>query len=145
MEQHPFLPKTCGIPAFDDLDHPLIVAVAGKTLVGQLSPQLSGWRERQLFLNLVRLSDRAIVDFSLARTALLDYIAHRYEGRISTHFSAISHVEAGITALSRCIDFANALVRSPKAPPIAKEELPRKAVRDSIRKVRNAIEHTDGL
>ncbi|MBF6446566.1 hypothetical protein IU429_02675 [Nocardia elegans] len=144
IEQHPFLPDICGIPAFEDLDHPQMVAVAGKVFVGELSPQLSEWRERQLFLNLVRLSDRAIVDFCLAREALIDYIAHRYEGRISTHFSAISHMEAGITALARCVDFANALARSPVAPAIGKEELPRKAVQDSIRKLRNSIEHTDG-
>ncbi len=144
MERHPFLPEICGIPEFDDLDYPLIVSMAGKAFVGDLSPQLSEWRERQLFLNLVRLSDRTIVDFGLAREALLDYIAHRYEGRISTHFSAISHTEAGITALARCIDFANALARSPVSPSIANEELPRRAVQDLIRKVRNAIEHTDG-
>jgi hypothetical protein len=137
------LPDICGIPAFVDLDHPQIVVVAAKVFIGGLSPQLSGWHERQLFLNLVRLSDRAIVDFGLAREALLDYIAHRYEGRVSTHFSAISHMEAGITALARCIDFANALARSLVSPPIGKDELPRKAVQDSIRKVRNAIEQTD--
>ncbi|MBF6063274.1 hypothetical protein IU500_17465 [Nocardia terpenica] len=143
-ELHPFLPNVCGIPTFDDLDRRQIVAVTGRVFVGELSPQLSEWRERQLFLNLVRLSDRAIADFGFAREALLDYIAHRYEGRVSTHFSAISHMEAGITALARCIDFANALARSPVTPPIGNDELPRKAVQDSIRKVRNAIEHTDG-
>jgi len=143
IELQPFLPDICGIPAFDDLGHPQIVVVAAKVFIGGLSPQLSGWHERQLFLNLVRLSDRAIVDFGLAREALLDYIAHRYEGRVSTHFSSISHMEAGITALARCIRFANALARSLVSPPIGRDELPRKAVQDSIRNVRNAIEHTD--
>ncbi|MFF5034113.1 hypothetical protein [Nocardia salmonicida] len=139
-----YLPNECNIPDFTDLQHPQIVLVAAKTFIGELTPALSTWNERQLFLNLVRITDRAIVDFGLASLALQDYIAFRYEGRISTLFTAISHVESGVNALARCTRYANALKSIKEAPPIQNKKLPSRTVQFRIRNLRNAIEHTDG-
>ena len=144
MEGATYLPDTCGIPEFDDLDQRQIVSFATKTLVEEKPFQLDeNGPDRQRLLNLVRLMDRTIVDFELARASLQVYIAQRYQGNLSGLFISISHVEAGVTAFARALTFAEWLMRSKYAPAIAKDELPPKTIRDSVRAVRNKIEHYD--
>lgn len=143
MTGHAFLPNVCGIPSFDDLSHTQIVSLTMKALVGDVSPQLATGPDRQRFLNLIRLTDRTIMDFGLARGALQKYIDLRHQGNLSSLFTAVSHVEAGMTALARCLVFADALKKSATAPPVTHNELPRDHIRTVIRELRNEIEHHD--
>ncbi len=48
-----------------------------------------------------------------------------------------------MTALARCLAFAKLLMKSATAPHIAGNELPRKPTQDTIRHLRNEIEHYD--
>ncbi|MFE7423708.1 hypothetical protein [Rhodococcus sp. NPDC057529] len=142
-EESTFLPNKCGIPSFCDLEAHQIAWFAAKAFVGAGSPQLAGGADRQQFLNLVRLTDRTIVNFVLSREELQGYIAHRHEGDFGSLFASVSHVEAGVTALARCLIFAEALMKSDTAPPVERSELPPKPLRERIRKLRNKIEHYD--
>lgn len=138
-----FLPDDCGIPSFDDLEARQIVWLAAKALVGGGASTLERGADRQRFLNLVRLTDRTIVDFALSREALQRYLAYRHEDDLSSLFTSVSHVEAGVTALARCLIFAEALMKSRTAPPVESSELPPKPLRNRIRRLRNKIEHYD--
>jgi hypothetical protein len=99
--------------------------------------------ERPLCVSFVRLVDSTVTGLGRASTDLDDYVEHWPEGRLSTYFSAVSHVEASVTALHRCLRFGEALRRRSEAPAISRTELPRNNVVDKIRNLRHAIEHAD--
>lgn len=93
------------------------------------------------FVNLVRLTDKAINEYEAARAALADFVKHRGTGRFSPLFRAADHLENCINATRRAFEFADALRRNRRVAPIPRHPLPRPPEVRLIRTLRDTVEH----
>ena len=136
-------PKLPDLKHDDEIFGRGILNIVVRAMVGQLPAQddLTGYRG---LLNLVRLTDKAINEYSAARKECVEFEAHKYEGRISPFFRAIDHIESCINSTYRATRHARRL-RSR----IVTAELDRtdwRAIQNAetqLKDVRDTIEHTE--
>lgn len=98
---------------------------------------------RPRWINLVRLTDKAINEFEAARACLDEFAREHRHGRWSPLFRAIDHLENCVTATHRAFLWADALRRDPDVPKLDRDAFPRTYEIDRLNKLRDAIEHAD--
>jgi hypothetical protein len=95
---------------------------------------------RGLWLNLVRLTDKALREYDAARAELLDYSSSIGSRHFSPVFRAVDHLENCIGATHRAVLNARAL----RVAGFAKDSpMPTAGQEDRLRLVRNRIEHAE--
>lgn len=100
---------------------------------------------RGLFNNLVRLTDKAVVEYDTARVACEEFAATvRNAPRVTDYFRAIDHFENCLNALHRALLHAEAIKSTATAPAFDRNQWRALAsVRRRLTSFRDAIEHTD--
>src|ERR1035438_8474399 len=101
-------PKLPALKHGDEIFGRGILNIIVRAMVGQLPAQgdLNGYRG---LLNLVRLTDKAINEYSAAREECAEFEAYKHEGRVSPFFRAIDHIESCINSLYRATRHAQKL------------------------------------
>lgn len=143
--------SACKMPALADIDFPLTGRLMIQMLAGE--PGLS--RKARLYrIIFVRLADKAIREYYLAREALLADIAeeHRSEeemqkrGREIHFVGFMDHIETCINALSRLFRLLDR-IKSEKESPAVPRELRRlvETKSECVASMRNAVEHMDEM
>jgi hypothetical protein len=90
--------------------------------------------------NLVRLTDRTIVEYEAARTSLDGYVADR---ALSDLFRTFDHLETCVDTLARVVKHAETLQTLPQLPRIPASHLPSPAARKRVIDARNAMQHAE--
>ncbi len=117
----------------------MLNVVLDRTLTGS-SPVPSASPLMGLWMNFVRLTDKALREYDASRHELLSYVGHAGGFRTSPYIRAIDHMENCLSAAHRAVLDAAALRAEglgTKAVPITERQEQR------LRLVRNTIEHTD--
>lgn len=97
-----------------------------------------------LFVNLVRLCDKAANEYDAARTACQDFADNLGTGRISPYFRASDHFENSINALHRALLHADKIRSARDLPDVDRTVW--RSLRDAtirLNDIRDAIEHTE--
>ena len=94
------------------------------------------------YVNLVRLADKALVEYLAASACLDDFAQKKNQGAMSPLFRAIDHLENCVNSMHRAFGFAKA-IRSTSGLAIPREKLPRDPEVRKVREMRHAIEHLD--
>jgi hypothetical protein len=100
-----------------------------------------GFPAHGLQVNLMRLTDKAILEYEAARETLDDYLAPGANRPLSRLFRCFDHMETCVDALARAGRHAEKLRIAPGEPRVAKRQLPTSQGQDLIRRARNAIQH----
>jgi hypothetical protein len=107
---------------------------------------LSTMPSRRQFNNMVRLMDKAVIEYALAHARCDDWTQGLdvTGAQLSSYFRAIDHMENCINALHRTLLHLDQIKRLPAGPSI--DRAARKALQAGIDKINDArdwIEHTD--
>ena len=92
-----------------------------------------------MWMNLVRLTDQAILDHEAARGHLNEYRDNAREGRVSTLYRAVNELENTVVATYRAVLNSRQLESHAPRRLIA----PTNRQAEALRKVRNHIQHMD--
>jgi hypothetical protein len=127
-----------GMPPLDDISGiNMLNVVLDRTLVG-LPKTVRSYPITGVFVNLCRLTDKAINEYKAARAAVMDYVSS--EGNPAYLLRAIEHLENCIDAIYRAVLNGEALRNNNigrGAPRLTDKQ------RASLKAVRDAIEHSD--
>jgi hypothetical protein len=133
------------LPDVTDLSAKAMLSIMMRAMFGA-PPAVSQASQKAhlLFINLVRLTDKTLNEYTAAKVQIEDFEAHKEDGRFSPLFRAIDHFENCIGALHRALLYVTALGGRREVAPIDRVSLrylkgPTKRVND----MRDAIEHTD--
>ncbi|WP_345610430.1 hypothetical protein [Pseudonocardia adelaidensis] len=127
------------MPDLSHLYERSILNVLLDSLVGR-SQVPTDYPNRGCWMNLVRLTDKALVEYNLASQSLNTWIERKNQGVFSALFKGIDHFENCVVSTHRAILMTDrlratgVLRRAPRATD---------RQRDQLRKIRNHIEHTD--
>lgn len=103
-----------------------------------------GHLPRAFQTNLVRLTDKALEDYELARAAFEEYVTRANNNVWSPLFRATGHMENCFSSLERALRLARRLLEDPEtAQAVANFGVLAPEVRRSIGTIRNAMEHID--
>jgi hypothetical protein len=133
------LPDTYEMPDLSDLFAKQVLDTMLNMMFGNY-PAAARAAQPQ-FVNLVRLTDKALSEYEAARAALDDFAVHRGSGRLSPLFRGVDHLESCINATHRAFQFARALRESKAAPPIPRQLVIRDPEFYRVRGMRDAVEH----
>lgn len=145
--ESPHLGDPPNIPALDKaINQKAFLNLAVRNMIGQV-PAFAESRSGQGWLtNLVRLCDKAAMEYDAGRLASLDYASNRHQGRISPYFRVIDHMESCVNALHRALLHAERIRGLKDPPPIDRTAW--RALHEAssrLNDVRNAIEHTEQM
>lgn len=90
----------------------------------------------------VRLVDKAVREYELARLAFEQYLASGAD-TLSPYFKAADHLENCLGSARRAIRYARRIRRDPSAAGIDKQDMPTEADERRVARFRNAAEHAD--
>jgi hypothetical protein len=137
---------------FDIPELPAYRPVAGRFLLfrvfgagGPKAPLIYG-----LVMNLVRLTDLAVREYSEGRRTILEFASSSEELRIGSAIRSSAHFEVSIDALKRVINFIKAIRSHKDAPQSLKDLFPRNLklltgdAESKITDLRDAIQHLEG-
>lgn len=98
-----------------------------------------------IFLNVfVRVADKALEDYELARLAFLEFVNRSDNNVMSPLFRAIGHMENTLGSLERASKFVNRLLEDEKvSKEILEMDFMRRDSQKRLSKIRNATEHMD--
>jgi hypothetical protein len=100
----------------------------------------ANYPERGCWINLVRLTDKSLIEYESARSHLDDWIERKNAGVFSALFRAIDHFENAVVSIHRAIRMSDALrntgIGKPGPTPTSRQ-------REQLRILRNHIEHAD--
>jgi len=133
------IPKECLMPDLSVSDKPMLGQLIVQVLIGE--PGLS--REFKLYRrSFIRLLSKAFYEYELARKALLEWTKDPQDLRYVFLFS--NHTETYINAISRLFALLQR-IKSEKTSPSLPKDTRRllESQYDSIKPIRNTIEHTD--
>lgn len=127
-----------GMPDGSGLESPMPVRMV------QLFTGLRGeYRVAGCANNLARLSDRSIRLYRATRQLVDDVIAERKAGNpLGSWFGCVSSFEDCIVSADRAVRFAS---RLKDEGVLKRSDLPARQASESLRQMRNAIEHTDEM
>ncbi len=148
-EEPPFTPSLteARMPSVDHMfNQGMLNVVLDRTSGGVVAGAPHARPAVGLFSNLVRLTDKALREYDVARFELIDYLNHRNRTarhgavRISPYIRAVDHMENVVSALARGISSRERLQNlgfgraAPKMPA---------ALRLDIVRIRDMVEHAD--
>ena len=108
-------------------------------LITGSAPQL-GPHSYGVQINLVRLTDKTIVEYEAARTSLDSYVP---DGAFSDLFRTFDHLETCVDTLARVVKHAATLRSLPGPPRVPKSSLPSPAAQKRVIDARNAMQHAE--
>ncbi len=135
------------IPDLSDLDSKSILNLMVNLLVGNTPAMMKLDKGSAYFRNLVRLSDKCIIEYEAGRLACLDFEANvSTQNKFSPLFRAVNHFENCITSLHRAVQHIDKLGADYRnMGDIVQAARALKGAKERLRRMRDAIEHTDKL
>jgi hypothetical protein len=130
-------PERYDMPDLSELSENTMLTALLLALTGE--EPITGTPGRPLYLNIVRLSDKAVMEYEAARKSLTEFASQRAFGVWSPLFRGVDHLENCITALARALLYVKAL-RSELVVSLPEINT---AVAENIRRLRHRVEHTD--
>jgi len=138
--KNPWKPTTCDAPDLASLSGNLVVEGVLRMLFH--SAESANPKTRALRFGYLRLVDKCTFEYQQGRALLSEYVNTQPDQSFSRLLHAASHFETCINSIKRSIVYLNALRRDQDGPTISKNiGVLRNETR--IRRVRDAIEHTD--
>jgi hypothetical protein len=134
-------PRRNGMPSLAHLDNKNTLNAMLNVLFR--GPRVAGPKAHALSMNLTRLSDKAVIEYELARKALDRYVRPGRNRPVSELLRAGDHLETCLDAVHRAGVHAEALRDLPGAPKIKQNELPSDQARNRARLLRNSIAHAE--
>lgn len=131
-------PRVNGMPPLAHLDTKNTLNALLNVITGS-APQL-GPHSYGVQINLVRLTDKTIVEYEAARTSLDCYVPN---GPLSDLVRTCDHLETCVETLARVVKHAATLRRLPGLPRIPKSRLPSPAAQKRVIDARNAMQHAE--
>ena len=129
------------MPPIDQLSNNSTLNVVLDGLLGGIPVELTAEPMMPgLFINLCRLTDKALREYDASRASLLDFVAPNPGSHMGPYLRATDHMENCVSATHRAVLNLRALcehgVGRKALPPTKRQE-------QQARDVRNAIEHSD--
>jgi hypothetical protein len=128
------------IPPLDELDSKRILALMVRAMSGS-QPFVADALGYQHFVNLVRVTDKAVREYELGRQAAEEFVEGMLHGTFSPYFKAIDHFENCVGAAYRAILYIDRLRRLGAETDIETTLLLK--VRAKFGVIRGRIEHND--
>lgn len=135
-------PTNPRLPDLSSLDHKNALAIMLNAVIGRQG--ITAHPGRPFLVSLTRLTDKSILAYQRAAAALEEWNSTPLN-HLSPFVHATDHMEDLVVSLHRAFLFAERLRRDRMVPPIDKSRLPTAVHRERLRKLRDAITHTDKL